>query len=192
MPYAAIPTIFALQQLVEGGLWLALPASSSWAGPLTITYLIFSNIFWPIYVPLAVMMIEPSMAHRRRLVFPIIAGVGTGGFFLFALTMHPVTAAITGSHIHYDLPHSHDKIAFAFYAAATCLAPLLSSHTMVRLFGVVIVAAMAAAYATYMNWFASVWCFFAGLLSCTVYLHFRRSDMLRSPAAPIQPPIQPV
>ncbi len=177
MPYAVIPTIFALQQFVEGGLWLALPGSSPWAGPLTITYLMLSNIFWPIYVPLAVLMIEPSLAHRRRLLFPIIAGVGTGGFFLFALTTNQVSAAITGSHIHYDLPHSHDKIAFAFYAVATCLAPILSSHRRVKLFGAVLIASMAAAYAAYTIWFASVWCFFAALLSVTVYLHFRSRDM---------------
>ena len=136
----------------------------------------FSNVFWPIYVPLAVLMIEPSMAHRRRLLFPIVAGVGTGAFFLFALSMNPVSAEITGSHIHYDLPHSHDKIAFAFYAVATCLAPLLSSHPMVKLFGVALILSMAAAYASYAVWFASVWCFFAALLSVVVYLHFRRRE----------------
>lgn len=176
MPYAAIPTIFALQQFVEGSLWLALPASSPWAGSLTITYLMFSNIFWPIYVPLAVLMIEPNAAHRRRLLFPIAAGIGTGAFFLVALSTNSVSAAITNSHIHYDLPHSHDRIAFAFYAAATCLAPLLSSHRMVKLFGVALIISMAIAYAAYAIWFASVWCYFAALLSVVVYLHFRLRD----------------
>jgi hypothetical protein len=173
-PYAAIPLFFATQQLIEGALWLALPAGSPSAHILTVGYLMFSNILWPIYVPVAVWMIEPSAVRRRRLLLPVTAGAMTSMFFVVAIVTRPVSAMIVRSHIHYDLPHPHDKIVFAFYAVATCLAPLLSSHKAVRLLGVVLIVSMIAAYFIYMMWFASVWCYFAALISAVVSLHFLR------------------
>jgi hypothetical protein len=176
LPYAAIPILFAVQQLIEGALWLALPAQSPSSHMLTICYLLFSNILWPIYVPLAVWIIEPRTVRRKRLLIPVIVGTMVSLFFVVAIVSHPVAAEIMKSHMHYLFPHSHHKIIFAFYAAAACLAPLLSSHKMVRLFGVVLIASMIAAYFVYQIWFASVWCFFAALLSSVVFLHFLRRE----------------
>ena len=173
LPYAAIPMIFGVQQLVEGSLWLELPAQSPTTHVLTIVFLLFSNVLWPAYVPLAVWMIEPRGGRRRLIALPAAAGVATGLFFLAAIVTHPVRAAIEGMHIEYDLPHPQHAIAFGFYAVGTCLAPLLSSHRTVRLFGVAIVGSMIAAHLLYSMWFASVWCFFAALTSGIVFLHFR-------------------
>ena len=176
LPYAAIPIFFAIQQLIEGSLWLALPAQSSSAHILTMGYLVFANILWPIYVPVAIWMIEPYRLHRNRLLVPLAAGALTALFFIGALAMQPVSASVIGSHIHYDFPHPHDKIAFAFYATATCLAPLLSSHKLVQWLGATLIVSMVAAYVIYAVWFASVWCYFAALISGLIWLYFRRQD----------------
>ena len=176
LPFAAIPIFFAVQQLIEGALWLALPAQSSSVHILTLGYLIFANILWPIYVPVAIWMIEPNQLHRNRLIVPLVAGALTTLFFIGALAMQPVSAAVIGSHIHYNFPHPHDKIAFAFYATATCLAPLLSSHKLVKLLGATLIVSMVAAYVIYAVWFASVWCYFAALISALIWLYFRRQD----------------
>jgi hypothetical protein len=175
VPYAAIPLLFAVQQLVEGGLWQNLPAQTSATHVLTIIYLLFSNVLWPIYVPVAVWLLEPRVERRRMIVWTIVGGGAVGVFFLTAIITNPVTAAIKGMHIKYHIPHPHDAIAVAVYAAATCLAPLLSSNKMVRLFGIALVGSMIAAATLYLRWFASVWCFFAALLSVLVLLHFTRS-----------------
>jgi uncharacterized protein DUF6629 len=180
-PYAAIPMIFGVQQLVEGSLWLGLPAQSSTTHVLTTVYLLFSNVLWPIYVPLAVCIIEPSVWRRKQIILPVIAGAATGIFFLVAIITHPVSATLKVTHIKYHLPHPHHAIAFTFYAVSTCLAPLLSSHKMVRLFGIVLIASMIAAYIIYSMWFASVWCFFAALTSGIVFLHFSGRRTPRRP-----------
>jgi hypothetical protein len=182
-PYAAIPLIFGLQQLVEGSLWFFLPAQTPATHVLAIAYLLFSNVLWPIYVPVAVWLIEPDARRRRRILLPLAAGAATSIFFLLAIVTHPVSATIRVTHIGYHLPHPHPTIAFVGYALATCLAPLLSSHKPVRLFGGAIIASMIAAYAIYSMWFASVWCFFAALTSGIVYMHFLR----RSPAGTSEP-----
>jgi len=174
VPYAAIPLIFGLQQLVESLLWRNLPAQDMATHVLTIAYLLFSNVLWPIYVPVAVWLLEPRSARRRTIALTVAAGSAVGLFFLAAIIAHPVTSAIKGMHIKYHVPHHHDTIAVAVYAAATCLAPLLSTHKMVRLFGIVLTASMIVTATIYLRWFASVWCFFAAVVSAMVLLHFWR------------------
>jgi hypothetical protein len=180
IPFAAIPIFFAIQQLIEGILWLALPAQSLSVHILTVGYLVFANILWPIYVPVAIWMIEPNQLHRKRLIVPLVAGALTTLFFIGALAMQSVSAAVIGSHIHYDFPHPHDKIAFAFYATATCLAPLLSSHKLVRWLGLTLIVSMIAAYIIYAAWFASIWCYFAALISAMIWLYLQRKGASRS------------
>jgi len=177
-PYAATPLIFGVQQLVEGILWLSLSARTSATGALTIGYLLFSNVLWPIYVPAAIWLLEPNSARRRKIAWTVAGGSAVGLFFLAAIVTHPVASAIRGLHIKYHLPHDHDAVAVTVYAAATCLAPLLSTHRMVRLFGILLTASMIVAAMVYLRWFASVWCFFAALVSAMVFLHFAQ----RTPA----------
>jgi hypothetical protein len=43
----------------------------------------------------------------------------------------------------------------------------------VRIFGALITFSLAITYFFYSAWFISVWCFFAALLSGSVFLHFR-------------------
>ena len=171
--YAAIPLLFGIQQIIEGALWLTLAERSSSQQCLTVGYLGFANILWPIYVPFAIWLMEPNAAHRNRLLLPLFAGVVTATFFTNAIATHPISAKIQQSHISYRLPHDNEEIMFAFYATATCLAPLLSSYKSVRLLGLVIIASMIVAYFFYTIWFASVWCYFAALISMIILLHFQ-------------------
>ena len=181
LPLAAIPAIFGAQQLIEGALWLGLPAHSPSAHALTIAYLLFSHVLWPFYVPLAVWLIEPSAAHRRRIAITLFAGAAISLFFLAIILINPVSATIDGMHIRYHVPHPNEDVAFALYAVAACIAPLLSSYSTVRLLGLAITASMIAAYIVYAMWFASVWCFFAAVVSAVVYRHFSESRR-RAPA----------
>ena len=174
LPYASIPLAFGMQQLVEGYLWKALPTQSQMTEMVTTIYLLFSHVLWPIFVPLAVLMIEPLIARRKLLLLPMAAGAVAGLYFLYALLTEPVSALIEGKHIAYHLPHRHDAFILTLYIIGTCLTPLLSSYKTVRLFGIVIVIALIVTRIAYMHWFASVWCFFAALMSAAVFLHFSR------------------
>jgi hypothetical protein len=70
-PLATIPMLFALQQAAEGLLWLTLPVApdSSPADLLVTLYLLFAEVFWPVYVPLAVLILEQDK-KRRHLMLP--------------------------------------------------------------------------------------------------------------------------
>jgi hypothetical protein len=110
--------------------------------------------------------------RRRALAACTLAGLVVSMFLLSAMLQIPITAQLQGQHIAYAFSHTHVLTASTLYLVGACLAPLLSSHPSVRLFGVVAVATAGLTYLVFTAWFISVWCFFAGLMSCVVLLHF--------------------
>lgn len=185
LPFAAIPVFFGIQQIVEGYLWLNLPAQTATTHTLTVIYLLFSNVLWPIYVPAAIWMLEPLAQRRKLLAIPLAIGVIISLFFLAKILTEPLLATIKGMHINYDLPHPHHDFVFALYATATCLAPLLSSYKSVILFGVAIIVSMFVSYSLFHHWFASVWCFFAAIMSIVILFHFSDLREIRSMRHPV-------
>ena len=162
-----------------------MPVQSPTTHALAVAYLLFSHVLWPIYVPAAVMMIEPLAARRRHLILPVSAGAAAGIFYLAMLLTTPVSATIKGQHIGYHILHPYHAIALTLYLTGTCVAPLLSSYKTIRMFGIAIVISLLATYVAYSHWFVSVWCFFAALMSGLVFLHFarRRTDEVETSVA---------
>lgn len=173
LAFAAIPLLFGIQQILEGALWLTFPAEAPlWNMVLTYVYSFFSHVLWPIYVPIAVLLIEPAPWRRKVLAAIAIAGAAVGLYLLYFLVRLPLVAQVTGRHIAYLSPHFYAVEAMTLYLLGTCLSSLFSSHRSVRLFGGAAFLSFMAAYAFYATWFISVWCFFAAVLSCIVLLHF--------------------
>ena len=173
LPFAAIPLLFALQQLIEGVIWLTFSAEAPLLNSvMTHVYSFFSHVLWPIYVPVAVLLMEPAGWRRRALFGFVAAGTAVGAYLLYVLVAFPVVSQPTGQHIEYVSPHFFAAVTMALYLLSTAISPLLSSHRMVQVFGVLALLSFGAAYAFYAMWFISVWCFFAALLSAVVYLHF--------------------
>ena len=174
LPFAAIPMLFAVQQFVEGVIWLTFTEEATRLNAvMTHVYSFFSHVLWPVYVPMAVLLIEPSAWRRRALTAFVAAGAAVGAYLLYVLAAFPVISKPTGQHIEYDSPHFFAAVTMTLYLLSTALSPLLSTHRMVVVFGVLALLSFGAAYAFYATWFISVWCFFAALLSSVVYLHFR-------------------
>jgi hypothetical protein len=171
-----IPVLFGIQQLIEGGIWLELlgnsPVASCLSGTVLVNaYSLFSQVVWPLFIPLAVVVMEPVVSRRRAITAVGLSGLVAGMFLLAAMVSSPVTAKITGQHIAYDFSHSHVLAATILYLLGTCVCPLLSSFRSVRLFGVVALVSAVLTYALFETWFISVWCYFAGWLSSVVLLH---------------------
>ncbi|MDP2370567.1 DUF6629 family protein [Rhodoferax sp.] len=174
LPFAAIPLLFAIQQLIEGVIWLTFAVEVTRLNAvMTHVYSFFSHVLWPVYVPVAVLMMEPVAWRRRALTAFVAAGAAVGAYLLYVLVAFPVVSKPTGQHIEYDSPHFFAAVTMTLYLFSTALSPLLSTHRMVGVFGVLALLSFGAAYAFYTTWFISVWCFFAALLSAVVYLHFR-------------------
>ena len=172
LPFAAIPLLFAIQQLSEGVIWLTFQYDAPQLNVvMTHVYSFFSHVLWPAYVPVAVLLIEPP-AHRRALLALAAAGVAVGAYLLYVLVVFPIASRPTGQHIEYVSPHFFAATVMTLYLLSTTVSPILSTHRMVKLFGALALLSFGAVYYFYATWFISVWCFFAALLSAVVYLHF--------------------
>ena len=181
LPFAAIPSLFAFQQLIEGVIWLTFGDEATLMNSvMTHVYSFFSHVLWPVYVPVAVLLMQPAGWRRRALITFVAAGAAVGAYLLYVLVVFPIVSRPTGQHVEYVSPHFFAAVTMTLYLLSTTISPLLSTHRMVVVFGALALLSFGAAYAFYATWFISVWCFFAALLSAVVYLHFGLRELNRS------------
>lgn len=175
--FAAIPLLFAIQQLSEGVIWLTFSHEAPLLNTImTYVFSLFSHVLWPIYVPIAVLLIEPSRWRRLTLQGFIIAGILVGLYLLYFLIAFPVVAQPTGQHIEYVSPHFFAAVAMTLYLMSTTVSLFFTSHRSVQVFGVLALIAFVVSYVFYKIWFISVWCFFSALLSVIIYFHFKAEN----------------
>ena len=173
LAFAAIPLLFAIQQLSEGVIWLTFRVDAPLLNAvMTHVYSFFSHVLWPVYVPVAVLLIEPPGWRRRALLAFVATGAAVGAYLLYILVVFPIVSRPTCQHIEYVSPHFFATATMTLYLMATTVSAILSTHRLVKVFGVLALLSFAATYFIYTTWFISVWCFFAALLSSVVYLHF--------------------
>jgi hypothetical protein len=185
VPFAAIPLLFAIQQLSEGVIWLTFTRDAPLVNTvMTYFYTFFSHVLWPVYVPFAVLMIEPPGPRRTALKAFLAAGLAVGGYLLYILVAFPVVSRPTGEHVEYLSPHFFAALSMTMYLLATTVSLLLSSHRAVKVFGVLALFSFGAAWYFYAIWFISVWCFFAALMSLVIYLHFLPPSRVLKAAKP--------
>ena len=185
LPLASIPLFFAMQQLAEGALWLTLPvapesAVSSWS---THTYLIFALVFWPVFAPLAALLIEPQQTRRHLIGACLAFGIAVAAYFLWLVVLLPHSASIAGGFIRYETGSEAPFVAGGFYLLATTFGLLLSSHRAVVLLGLIVLAGYVTTLYFYANAFISVWCFFAAAASVVIIVHFEWARARRRAAA---------
>ena len=61
--FAAFPLVFGVQQIIEGFIWMAVFEGGplhQWLKPLSALFLFFAYIFWPVFSPLAIYLLEPQ------------------------------------------------------------------------------------------------------------------------------------
>jgi hypothetical protein len=180
LPLASISLFFGIQQSIEGVIWLTFSYQAPWLnGVLTHLYSFFSHVLWPVYVPVAVLLIEPSGWRRKALGFFAAGGFSVGAYLMYALVNLPIVSRPTDNHIEYAAPHFFAATVMSLYLLSTTASPIFSSYRWVRVFGVMSLLAFGAAYYFYAVWFISVWCFFAAILSGIIYLHFAHPFSVR-------------
>ena len=169
---AGVPLLFAVHQFAEGVLWLALsdPARAGWGGPAMRVYLVVSKVVWPVWVPLAILMLETDSRWRKPLVGLLVVGVLLAPVLAYGLAAYPVTATIAGQHVQYrqDSPFHFRWITDLAYPLAVVAPPLIASSRLTRLVGALLVVSLVFTKIFYFYYFASVWCFFAAIISVLV------------------------
>lgn len=174
LPLAAIPLLFSIQQLIEGVVWLTFRYEAPLLNAvMTHVYSFFSHVLWPVYVPVAVLLLEPPGWRRTALWGFSAAGAAVAVYLMYALVAFPVVSRATGQHIEYVSPHFFAAAVMSVYLLSTAISPMASTHRWVKVFGVLALASFAAAYYFYARWFISVWCLFAAVLSLVLCAHLK-------------------
>ncbi len=189
VPFAIVPLLFGVQQLIEGIVWLTFSTDApQLAKGATYVYSVFSHVLWPIYIPFAFWALEAKPWRRSAMVCFQMIGLAVGLYLLYFIVTRPVVAEIVGMHIAYQSPHFFIKPVIVLYVAATCFTGFFSSHAFVKLFGVCTLLSFIGTYAFYAHALVSVWCFFAAILSVLIFLHLRFRKLGGFPLAEPGPP----
>jgi len=178
LPIAAFPVLFALQQAVEGFLWLDLarPEPGTCRPFLTHAFLGYAEIFWPLFAPVAAWLIEPNLWRRRLIALCVLTGAAVSTYLLVKMLGNPYTASAATGHIVYSNGVTYPRGIEIPYVLATTISLLLSSHRLIQLLAIVILGGFAVAWWSYHQSYISVWCFFAAVSSVIVFLFVRQAS----------------
>lgn len=172
-PLAALPLIFALQQYAEGILWLWLPTGTY---PILLIlakyiFLTIATIVWPLYIPFTLLIFEPVPIRRAFMASCLVLAMGWALGVIWYGSTYGALAEIRSCHIYYEFPNPGTN--FILNGLIYCfiiLAPFFaSSYKTFRIFGGLIALSCIITYLAWYYFFVSVWCFFAALLSTTIY-----------------------
>lgn len=177
---AALPMLLGAHQLIEAVAWWGLedrvPAI---AGDVAVwIYLLLAFGVLPIFVPLAMVLLEPDVARARAMRHLVVMGAAVSLVLVATMIRGPVEAAIGGRYIAYDIGLSHGGLVVAAYVVATCGALLLSSHRVIVRFGVFNVVAVAVLIWLNTSGFASLWCAWAAIASMGVAFGLRSGALV--------------
>jgi hypothetical protein len=183
--FTSIPLVFALQQFIEGFVWLSL-SNTDFAFLHSITvnlFIIFAQILWPVLLPLSVLLMEQKPIKKRILVVLTIWGAVISSVLTYYLITYIPIAKIDCYHIQYLLIGPMHEYWFRglFYFIPTVIPLFISSMKKLWIFGIAIVIAYIVTQVFYLKYALSVWCFFAAILSMIIYYVMNKiSDSERS------------
>lgn len=180
---AIIPFIFAFQQFIEGIVWTLLIDNSKNTDALQsakYAYLTFALSIWPVWIPLSLFAIEPNPRRAKYLKVLLMIGIIYSLIMLTNLFLlwpsQDVTVNIVNHSLQYDYPIHYIPLFSIFYFLPTILSPLLSSIKGINLLGIGYIITLGVAHYFYHTVFVSVWCFFAAIVSISIYFFIRNAS----------------
>ena len=171
--FASIPLFFGAQQITEGCLWLTLPNPEYGTVQMFSKYifLIMAEVLWPMMIPLSVLFMEENKKRKRILRILLFMGVSVSLYYAFCLLFFNVTPQIMGYHIQYrtDFPKFSTALAFIVYFIASITPLFISSIQRTHLLGILMFLSCVVTALFFWQYLASVWCFFAALISGVIF-----------------------
>ncbi|HEV2916706.1 MAG TPA: DUF6629 family protein [Candidatus Babeliales bacterium] len=185
-PLAAIPFAFAVQQALEGMVWVTINHSNTDSILHLFAmygFLFFATIWWPAYMPWVFYIIESDRQHKKWLWNCVLAGIIVASIALLCMIFIGYNAQVIDHHIAYlfakpYIPQSLYYICLLVYLYATAGSMLISSIPYMRLFGFFI---MASCIIVHIGWpiaFGSLWCFIAAIGMMGIYTIIAHQESL--------------
>jgi hypothetical protein len=141
---------------------------------------LFAFVFLPVYVPSAVLALEPPGRRRVTMAVFVALGAVVSTVLLAAMIRGPVTAKLGHFHLSYAIHRGAGLVIVTAYIAATCGALLLSGYRHIALYGIINLIAVILLARLAIDGFASLWCGWAAVTSCAIALHLRSGKPNRS------------
>lgn len=161
---ASLPCFFAIQQFSEGVVWLSFETAPPFFS--FYFYLFFALIFWPIWIPLSMRMIEENPKIKKIITGFLFLGIGLGIYYVSTLIYSQPSLKIVKSHLVYD---SNIYTLKYLYALIILIPFFLSSYKGIKVFGSLVLCSFLIANYFYEYAFLSVWCFCAATISLVLY-----------------------
>lgn len=175
----AIPLFFALQQFVEGVLWITISRSGFFWAQTASTYMfvIMAQIIWPVVIPACMLLIENNRIRKNILYGMTSLGAVIALYNSYLLITRGIHAEISSRHMTYQSGYDDNFgwLALSLYLAVTVLPLFVSSVKKMYVLGIVMALSFVVSAVFYMQCLTSVWCFFAAVISFVIFYILRES-----------------
>jgi hypothetical protein len=175
--FAALPTLFAIHQFIEGFVWLGLDGilSPAVTHDMGAAFMLYAQGLLPLLLPLSVLLFEADPKSRRNMLPFLAIGVATTLYILWALTAFPTQVYVRGNSIVYINQATNNTVVAVFYVIATCGSLFFSKVRMMVAFGAANLAILLVVMAFKRYAFTSLWCAYAAIASVIILAYFWKS-----------------
>jgi hypothetical protein len=172
---AALPLLLGLHQLDEAFVWWGVEGRVPHdVGRVALwIYLLIAFVVLPMFVPFAVLALEPTAPRRWRMTPFIVLGFFVSLDLLESMLRGPISATHHPYHLAYSIPISHGGVVVGLYVLAVCGSLVFSGYRHVEIFGFANIVAVAILAWLTLDGFASLWCGYAALSAGAIALHMR-------------------
>jgi hypothetical protein len=179
--FASLPTLFAIHQFTEGFVWLGLDGvlSPTVTHGMAAAFMLYAQGLLPFLAPLSVLLFEPDVRSRRRMLPFLVIGCLTALYTLWALIAYPTQTFIKNNSIMYINPATNNTIIAILYVVATCGSLLFSKVKDMVIFGLANLAILLVVMAVKRYAFTSLWCAYAAVASLIILAYFWKSHRQR-------------
>ena len=179
--FAALPTLFAVHQFIEGFVWLGLDGilSPAVTRDMGAAYMLYAQGLLPLLLPLSVLIFEPDGRSRRRMLPFVVLGGATTLYILWALTAYPSHVYVRGNSIVYINTATNNTAVAVLYVIATCGSLFFSQVKAMVIFGAVNLAILLVVMEVKRYAFTSLWCAYAAIASVIIVAYFWKSSGIR-------------
>jgi hypothetical protein len=176
--FAALPTLFAIHQFIEGFVWLGLDGilSPAVAHDMGAAFMLYAQGILPLLLPLSVWLFEPDVIGRRRMLPFLTIGLATTLYILWALTAFSFQVYIRENSLVYINQATNNTVVAVFYVIATCGSLFFSKIRAMVLFGAANLVILLAVMAVKRYAFTSLWCAYAAVASVIILGYFWKTS----------------
>jgi hypothetical protein len=166
---ACVPFVFASHQLLEGTVWMTIGEPASLAHKAAVNaFVLFGFGLWPVYAPLFLAVAEKKRIRRR-----VLYAIAFLELFLFgyvAAQLPNIFVEVKDHSLAYSA--GWKPIHYGFFGLSL-VTPFISSLPRAWIVALALIGSFVAAYTIKQASAASVWCFFAALLSAGSFWYIR-------------------